>query len=85
MRNVLAELGSPAWSASHAIRQAPTKNWHHGILFNTYPESNPANLDVVIRDAIWHDGDYCIAVCFHLVGGEWVVLGSIRHHKDTVW
>ncbi len=85
MRDAMAELGSPAWSASYTIREAPTKNWHHGVLFDTYSVSTPANLDVVVREAGWNDGDYRIAVCFHLVDEGWVVLASVRHHKDTVW
>jgi hypothetical protein len=83
LQDVIDEFGSPTQTYTYPIGEAPTKNWNHGILFNTYPKGDPDNLKVQIREMHWQDGDYNIYVCFHLVEGKWVVLGARRIRKGV--
>ena len=82
LQEITERLGSPAETQEYTIAEAPTKHWNHGILFETYPKSDPGNLDIRIKELTWQDGDYLIKACFHSVDEEWVALAAIRFHKD---
>ncbi len=83
LQEVTKKLGLPTETQEYTIAEAPTKGWNHGILFDTYPKTDPVNRDVKIKESTWEDGDYLIKVCFHSVGEEWTVLGASRFHKDV--
>lgn len=83
VQDVTEKLGTPTETQEYTIADAPTKNWNHGILFETYPTADPENQDVKIRELTWEDGDYLIKACFHSVDEEWTALGAARFHKDV--
>jgi len=83
LQEVTERLGSPAETQEYTIAEAPTKHWNHGILFETYPKTDPQNRDIRIKELTWEDGDYVIKACFHSVDEEWVALAATRFHKDT--
>lgn len=79
---VTNQLGAPYHALDFTVGTAPTKYWHHGIIFGTYPKSDPKNLDVPLKELMWQDGNYMIHVCFHRTNDAWVVLGGTRFHKN---
>lgn len=82
-RIVEASLGPPFTTDTFPVSQAVDEM--RGPLLNTYPLSNPANANVMIEESHWKDGEYWIALWFHQVNGEWVVLDSCRWHKDVAF
>ena len=51
-------------------------------LLNFYPQDQPENREVEIRELWWKDGDYHITVWFHQIQGQWKVLDTRRWHQD---
>jgi hypothetical protein len=83
IQQITDRLGPPSETQEYTIARAPTKQWNHAILFETYPKTDPENRDVRIKELTWKDGDYLIKACLHVIGDDWIVLGASRFHHGT--
>jgi hypothetical protein len=80
MDNVLQKYGKPEKNYSFKMKE-PMHEFRVELL-NFYPQDQPENRDVEIRELWWKDGDYNITVWFHQIQGQWQVLDTRRWHKD---
>lgn len=78
---VVRALGEP--HSSDRFTMADVGDEMRIELRNTYPPSDPASASVPIEELRWQDGDYWIYLWLHEVNGQWVVLDSLRWHKDV--
>ena len=81
IQQMIRELGSPTNELSYTIGSAPTKGWIHGILFSIYPQKDPNNKNIAIKEFVWDQGQFVVRACCHLVKKAWLVMGAVRMDK----
>jgi len=78
---VVAELGEPDSRDEFAMADCGDK--FRCELFNTYPPTDPRTAGVRIIELQWDRSRYHIAVWFHEMNGEWVVLNTCHWKKGV--
>lgn len=80
---VTATLGPPV--RTHEFTMAECCDEFRVELYNTYPPDEAAHAEVRIRELWWKDGEYWVTVWLHRQDAEWIVLDSLRWHKELVF
>jgi hypothetical protein len=78
---VIEELGQPVSSKQYTMGEAIGE--FRIALQNTYPLSHPRNAQIEIKELWWNDGNYINTVWLHVIKGKWVVLDTLRWHKEV--
>jgi hypothetical protein len=81
---VIADLKKPGQQLEYTMRENPGGEFRVELC-NTYAPSDPRAADARIKELQWHRPRYHIAVWFHQVDGEWVVLDTCRWKEGTVF
>jgi hypothetical protein len=80
---VAAELGEPNQTYEFSVEDGVDE--FRIELLNTYPPGQARSRGVRIREWQWKYREFSVAVWFHLVDGQWVVLDTCRWKKGIVF
>ena len=82
---VRTALGPPLRTESFGLSQA-LDEMRAGLPSKVYiAASRPGDQSIVIKEAVWRDGDYYLTIWFQDVDGTWIAIDGVRWHKDVLF